>query len=299
MDFRKLEEKLNNFKKIETKTNTDKNILLIEMIKQNKLLNFYVNNSIYSQNILLAIKNEYQITNSLIDKNSSWSSSLFKKLTNWFINSRELWIYVTEEQKFSTDSYSRYEENILKSINKKTADFITIGKRANKFCLDNKLNIIKSYSENQKTDDLSWELTQIVKILFSQNNYEKLLFVINSNKNVNGNFTILPISNFNISNLIDNKEKQKNINIKKFKIYPNINDFINIKIDSFIENSIHSLLVESSFYKAKVGLVRMNKISNELEEEMKKINKKINRIKREIEIEEIVLLTSKNNRIIK
>ncbi|MBZ4203952.1 MSC_0622 family F1-like ATPase gamma subunit, partial [Mycoplasma tauri] len=192
MDFRKLEEKLNNFKKIETKTNTDKNILLIEMIKQNKLLNFYVNNSIYSQNILLAIKNEYQITNSLIDKNSSWSSSLFKKLTNWFINSRELWIYVTEEQKFSTDSYSRYEENILKSINKKTADFITIGKRANKFCLDNKLNIIKSYSENQKTDDLSWELTQIVKILFSQNNYEKLLFVINSNKNVNGNFTILP-----------------------------------------------------------------------------------------------------------
>ncbi|MBZ4195667.1 hypothetical protein LAD73_02995 [Mycoplasma sp. 1331] len=299
MDFRKLEEKLNNFKKIETKTNTDKNILLIEMIKQNKLLNFYVNNSIYSQNILLAIKNEYQITNSLIDKNSSWSSSLFKKLTNWFINSRELWIYVTEEQKFSTDSYSRYEENILKSINKKTADFITIGKRANKFCLDNKLNIIKSYSENQKTDDLSWELTQIVKILFSQNNYEKLLFVINSNKNVNGNFTILPISNFNISNLIDNKEKQKNINIKKFKIYPNINDFINIKIDSFIENSIHSLLVESSFYKAKVGLVRMNKISNELEEEMKKINKKINRIKREIEIEEIVLLTSKNNGIIK
>nr|WP_318033795.1 hypothetical protein [Mycoplasmopsis bovis] len=39
-----------------------------------------------------------------------------------------------------------------------------------------------------------------------------------------------------------------------------------------------------------------NKIINELEDEMKKISKKIIRIKRENEMEEIVLLTSNNKK---
>nr|WP_318028374.1 hypothetical protein [Mycoplasmopsis bovis] len=57
-------------------------------------------------------------------------------------------------------------------------------------------------------------------------------------------------------------------------------------------------LVESSFYKSKIGLVSTNKIINELDDEMKKIGKKIIRIKRENEIEEIVLLTSNNKKFL-
>nr|WP_318030173.1 hypothetical protein [Mycoplasmopsis bovis] len=61
---------------------------------------------------------------------------------------------------------------------------------------------------------------------------------------------------------------------------------------------MQSLLVESSFYKSKIGLVSTNKIINELDDEMKKIGKKIIRIKRENEIEEIVLLTSNNKKFL-
>lgn len=123
-------------------------------------------------------------------------------------------------------------------------------------------------------------------------------FVINSNKNINGNFTILPVNEFNIDILSESSYESEDTNIKSFKIFPNIDQYISSQINSFIENSVQSLLVESSFYKSKIGLVSTNKIINELDDEMKKIGKKIIRIKRENEIEEIVLLTSNNKKFL-
>nr|WP_318028533.1 hypothetical protein [Mycoplasmopsis bovis] len=45
MDLKKLENKLDNLKRIEQKVNNDKNILLIDIMKQNRLLSFYVKNA--------------------------------------------------------------------------------------------------------------------------------------------------------------------------------------------------------------------------------------------------------------
>ncbi|UUM25813.1 hypothetical protein NQV05_01575 [Mycoplasmopsis agalactiae] len=300
MDLKKLENKLDNLKRIEQKVNNDKNILLIDIMKQNRLLSFYVKNARHNKNMILALRNEYSFKSLLVSKDDYPFKSLaiIKKIRNLFIKPKELWIYLTEEQKYATDSYSRYENNILSKTQKVSADFITIGKRAQEFCEANNLNIIYEIDNSDIYSDLSWRLCQIIKFLFAQENYESLHFVINSNKNINGNFTILPVNEFNIDILSESSYDSEEVNIRNFKIFPNIDQYISSQINSFIENSVQSLLVESSFYKSKIGLVSTNKIINEIDEEMKKIGKKIIRIRRENEIEEIVLLTSNNKKFL-
>lgn len=293
MDLKKVESKLNNFKKIESKVINDKSILQIEIIKQNSLLTHYLDNALLNQYLILSIKQQYQIKNNLI-------SSTFKtknKFKNFWIKPKQLWIYLTEEQKYQTDSYSRYENHILNNTKTKNIDFITIGKRSFEFCLDNKLNVIYNFDLNES--NLSYKLTEIVKLLFSQKNYQSLCFVINSNKNKTNQFTILPLSEFDITALSEKQLDHNLIDISKFRIYPDIDTYLEIQVDNFIKNSIESLLVESSFYKAKNELIRINKIINEVDEEIHNLNKKAIRIKREKEIEELVLLASANKHFFK
>ncbi|UWD34856.1 hypothetical protein NX779_03535 [Mycoplasma cottewii] len=293
MDLKKVESKLNNFKKIQSKVINDKNILQIEIIKQNSLLTHYLDNALLNQYLILSIKQQYQIKNNLISSTSKTKN----KFKNFLIKPKQLWIYLTEEQKYQTDSYSRYENHILNNTKNKNIDFITIGKRALEFCLDNKLNAI--YNLDLHESDLSYKLTEIIKLLFSQKNYQSLCFVINSNKNKTNQFTILPLSEFDITALSEKQFDHDSIDISKFRIYPDIDTYLEIQVDNFIKNSIESLLVESSFYKAKNELIRINKIINEVDEEIHNLNKKVTRIKREKEIEELVLLASANKHFFK
>ncbi|EOA07083.1 Hypothetical protein MYEA_5440 [Mycoplasma yeatsii 13926] len=293
MDLKKVESKLNNFKKIQSKVINDKNILQIEIIKQNSLLTHYLDNALLNQYLILSIKQQYQIKNNLISSTSKTKN----KFKNFLIKPKQLWIYLTEEQKYQTDSYSRYENHILNNTKNKNIDFITIGKRALEFCLDNKLNAIYNFDLHES--NLSYKLTEIIKLLFSQKNYQSLCFVINSNKNKTNQFTILPLSEFDITALSEKQLDHDSIDISKFRIYPDIDTYLEIQVDNFIKNSIESLLVESSFYKAKNELIRINKIINEVDEEIHNLNKKVTRIKREKEIEELVLLASANKHFFK
>ncbi|MDQ0567536.1 MSC_0622 family F1-like ATPase gamma subunit [Mycoplasma yeatsii] len=293
MDLKKVESKLNNFKKIQSKVINDKNILQIEIIKQNSLLTHYLDNALLNQYLILSIKQQYQIKNNLISSTSKTKN----KFKNFLIKPKQLWIYLTEEQKYQTDSYSRYENHILNNTKNKNIDFITIGKRALEFCWDNKLNAIYNFDLHES--NLSYKLTEIIKLLFSQKNYQSLCFVINSNKNKTNQFTILPLSEFDITALSEKELDHDLIDISKFRIYPDIDTYLEIQVDNFIKNSIESLLVESSFYKAKNELIRINKIINEVDEEIHNLNKKVIRIKREKEIEELVLLASANKHFFK
>ncbi|WFQ94235.1 MSC_0622 family F1-like ATPase gamma subunit [Mycoplasma feriruminatoris] len=297
MDLKKVENKLESLVKIENKVRNDKNILLIDIIKQNSLLNFYVNNALTSQEMILLLKQHYNIKTSLITLENK-SFSFINKLNNFLFQKRDLWIYVTEEQEFATDSYSRYEQHILKTAKLKQADFISIGSRASKFCKENKLNLIYEIDSENRDLEVCWKLTQIIKFLFSEQNYASLHCVINSNKNKQGSFTILPLSKFDLDSLVETKQEINLPDIKNIKIYPSIDQYLLTQIDNFLITSINSLLVESSFYKAKNQLIKTNKTINEVEEEIKKIKKKIIRIKREKEIEEIVLLTSNNKKFL-
>lgn len=292
MDLTRLVTKVENLKKINMKVNNDKNILLINMMKLNKNLSYYIQSAIKNKNLIDAVGNQYNIKNMFVHKNTK--SNFLNKIKQIFIKQKELWIYTTEQQKYATDSYSRYERYILEKTKNKNVDFITIGDRAYNFCKQNKFNVIKDFPTNTQSV-LAFELSQIIKILYLEQNYRKVRFVLNTNKNFKGSFTILPTQEFDVYKLSSSTLIETNkLDIKDFKIFPNVETFIDNEANIFIENVVNSLLIESSFYTTKNALVTANKIIKDLDENIMKLSRQAMRVKRQNEIEEIVMLTSNN-----
>lgn len=292
MDLTRLVTKVENLKKINMKVNNDKNILLINMMKLNKNLSYYIQSAIKNKNLIDAVGNQYNIKNMFVHKNTK--SNFLNKIKQIFVKQKELWIYTTEQQKYATDSYSRYERYILEKTKNKNVDFITIGDRAYNFCKQNKFNVIKDFPTNTQSV-LAFELSQIIKILYLEQNYCKVRFVLNTNKNFKGSFTILPTQEFDVYKLSSSTLIETNkLDIKDFKIFPNVETFIDNEANIFIENVVNSLLIESSFYTTKNALVTANKIIKDLDENIMKLSRQAMRVKRQNEIEEIIMLTSNN-----
>ena len=292
MDLTRLVTKVENLKKINMKVNNDKNILLINMMKLNKNLSYYIQSAIKNKNLIDAVGNQYNIKNMFVHKNTK--SNFLNKIKQIFIKQKELWIYTTEQQKYATDSYSRYERYILEKTKNKNVDFITIGDRAYNFCKQNKFNVIKDFPTNTQSV-LAFELSQIIKILYLEQNYRKVRFVLNTNKNFKGSFTILPTQEFDVYKLSSSTLIETNkLDIKDFKIFPNVETFIDNEANIFIENVVNSLLIESSFYTTKNALVTANKIIKDLDENIMKLSRQAMRVKCQNEIEEIIMLTSNN-----
>lgn len=297
MQLQKLIEKKHNLENITIKVNNDKSILLIDIMKLTKKLKYYVNNANTNKELIVALNKKYNFKNEFVSSfhvRTKFVNDIVNKIKRSLGFNRQLIIYLSEKQKYSTDSYSRYEKLILKRIKKSNTDFITIGDRAQEFCVENKLSVIRTFEKHKDDFKLATVLAKLIKVLYVENNYESVHMVINSNKNFNDTFCILPIQQFDVDKLLNIENKQTINNIEKFKIYPNIEKFVDAQVDIFLENAIQSLVVESSFYEAKNTLVNLNQISKQLDEDLLKINKKIIKLKREKEIEEIILLTKNN-----
>ncbi len=276
MDLTRLVTKVENLKKINMKVNNDKNILLINMMKLNKNLSYYIQSAIKNKNLIDAVGNQYNIKNMFVHKNTK--SNFLNKIKQIFVKQKELWIYTTEQQKYATDSYSRYERYILEKTKNKNVDFITIGDRAYNFCKQNKFNVIKDFPTNTQSI-LAFELSQIIKILYLEQNYRKVRFVLNTNKNFKGSFTILPTQEFDVYKLSSSTLIETNkLDIKDFKIFPNVETFIDNEANIFIENVVNSLLIESSFYTTKNALVTANKIIKDLDENIMKLSRQAMRV---------------------
>lgn len=286
MHLKVIEQKKKALNNILLKVNNEKNIFLIKIMKLNQQLGFHTKNAVINRNLILNLQQKYDIKNDLLSKKSFF-------IKKW--SRKNLWIYITEEQKYSTDSYSRYENTILKENKNSKDDFITIGEQAKSFCQKNKFNILKSYAKKNFQDKEIDELFIVIKMLYLTAEYSSVRFVINSNKNYDSFFTILPINEFDFDKFVPyNAEENsylENLEITKFKIYQNINEFVNTELNIFIQNAINALICESSFYSAKSGLVTTNKIIKEIDEQKNKLSRQIARIKNEKEIEELSLLT--------
>lgn len=299
MQLKNLQTRKQNLENIALKVNNDKNILLIDIMKLTKKLKYYVANAVSNKQLINMLEQKYKFRNDFISKQvfkSKTLDSAFHNLKRKFTKAKQLIVYVTEKQKYSTDSYSRYERLIKNKVKNLPADFITIGERSLSFCNENKYNVLKSFELQKHSTEQTSMLASMIKLLYAEFNYESVHFVINSNKNFNDSFCVLPLKSFDIDKFL-NQEQKQNIDAKqfdKFKIFPDIETFLNTQVSIFLENAIQSLMVESSFYESKNTLVNLNQITKQLDEEQLKLSKKLISLKREKEIEEIILLTKNN-----
>lgn len=296
MHFKKIEEKKKSLDNIYLRVNNEKNILLIEIMKLSKKLQFYVKNALSNKHLISQLKTEYSVKNKFIQNRNILNNPFSKKIKLLFVKPKQLWIYLTEEQKHSTDSYTRYEQMILKNIKKNESEFVLIGDRAIEFGKNNKLQIIRQYTSEQRNQNLENELAFLVKYLYADGNYESVRFVISSNKNFKDAFTILPLEKFDVYKFTNTNELIENINVKDYLIFPDLQTFIDSEINMFLTNSIHALMIESYFYNAKNKLITTNQIIKQLDEDILKLSKKIIKFKREKEIEDIVMFFRKNKK---
>ncbi|MCU9938986.1 hypothetical protein NWQ34_05300 [Mycoplasmopsis felis] len=169
MHLKDIIQKKNNLENIRVKVNNDKNILLITIMKLTKKLSFYLDNSLLNIQLINALKNKYSIKNNFV---SSQNSKLINNFQKILIKDKELYIYLTEEQKYGIDSYTRYETTILENIKNKNADFILIGEKPIQFGAKNKLSVVKEF-KNSSHKGLAKILTQLTKILFLDSIYIK------------------------------------------------------------------------------------------------------------------------------
>ncbi|TQC51516.1 hypothetical protein E1I18_02425 [Mycoplasmopsis mucosicanis] len=298
MHLVKLLEKRKKLDFIHKRVLNNKNILLINIIKLTQNLKYFSKKALETRNLITEVNKYYKVSNWIID---SQQTSLLKKIFNKKSNTKksfELFVYLTDEQKYGTDSYSRYERTLLEEAQNKSMHFITIGSRAYDFCKKNNFKIIKHFQSWSIDYQFILNFAELIKQAYIIDQYNKVNFVINSNKMHNHYFTILPLKLFNLQKLVGNNIEFDTKSISKVKIFPNIKDFYNNIVEQFILFSLQALFVESSFYQAKIGLITSNKINSELEESLLKLNKKIITAKREKEIEEINIITRKKESIL-
>ena len=274
MQLKDLINKKKNLNNINLKVSNERNIFLINIMKLNQRLTFFSKNAFEIKESILSLKRIYNIKHDMLRHEER---KIFKFLNK--INDRVLWIY---------------EQKILETIKSNRDDFILIGQGAIEFGKNHNLNVLQTFNDSN-IKNLTTQLTKMIMILYTFDNYKKVNFVINSNKNYDGHFTILPMNEFSFDKFINLEKCDSNIiDFQKVKIYPNLNEFINVQINVFLVNIINTLITESSFYKTKNGLVATNNILKELDDNLSKIQRKITRVKTELQIEEINLLARQN-----
>lgn len=288
MNIKKIETKLNNINQIYKIVESNKNVTLINILKLSKLINNYFERSRYSKELINKIQKKYNVTHELLK-----SSSLvnFSKKKNHFST---IWVYISEIEKFDTDSYKKHENSLLKNFNIGSDVIIAVGQRAVDFAKLNNYKIIFEREINE-VEILSNILPQYIENYLEINGFHNLKFIINSSKILDSYITVLPIDQNNFS-FEQNKGIKHNLDhLSKVKIYPNTTSFIDNEIHNYLTYVTLSLLTESSLIYEKYNLVIQNKTLNDLEEKRRKTKIKLLNEKREIEVEQLSLLSNKKD----
>lgn len=291
MDLKKTKKKLENLQIIQEKVESDKNILLVNMLKLSRKLNESYQNTLNNVSLLNYVIDNFFVSNIFID---SKPRKIIEKL-NRIDSKKTLYVFITEEQKHETDSFKRYKEYLAKTADFSKDIFILIGEEAKRFGKENNLNVIYSVSQNVNIDVLKYEISNLIKYEFLNKNIGAVKFVLNSTKIKDKYIQILPIKENNLSNFEESTQEalayQFSFATKNIKVYPNIEGFVNNEISNYLKNVIATLLFESSFFNEKNKLVHANKLANELDEQIKTKKRKYLQLRREREIEEIMLIS--------
>ncbi|WP_036451991.1 MSC_0622 family F1-like ATPase gamma subunit [Mycoplasma buteonis] len=289
MHIRKIKAKFNSLSKIIKIVESNKNITLINILKLSKQISFYFERANQTKTVIETIQKNYAVDSVFLQNNQAgFFSSLKSKNTT-----PTIWVYVTEEEQYSTNSYFKHEQNILAEL-KKNDKFIAIGERACNFVKNQNLTTI--YSENfNDVVKLSHNLPLVLQTEILQKGFANIRFVINSSKIKSKYLDVLPLSalNFNL-NVKDYKLEEK-IDVKKLKVYPDVQSFIESEIASYLTYISLTLLSESALINQKYKLVAENQKINDLEKKQKQLKLAMNRARREQEVENMSLLSKKKD----
>ncbi|MEA4162636.1 MSC_0622 family F1-like ATPase gamma subunit [Mycoplasma sp. 4404] len=285
MNSKTIESKYNSLKKIYKIVESKKNITLVNLLRLSKQIGYCLDRANYSKFIIEQIINKYSINDFALNKKSDL-------LTLGGL--KTLWIYITEEEKYSTNSYQKHEKYLLQAINKSNDSIIAIGQKAIKFASDNGFNILFSFEKNE-VDYLNELLPKIIINNFKINDYANLNFVINSTKIKEKHIQLLPVNMNNFTLKHHQNSQLLNSNINTHKISQDLNEFIDSETESYLNFAISSLLTESALIYEKYKLVAQNSTLNDLEEKIKFQKRQFLKVKREKEIEQISMLSKKKD----
>ena len=291
MDIKKIKLQLKNFTGIKKIVSLKRNISMIQINQLIKKMHFFVRNVLLSKNLIQLIVERNNIE-SLLWKNESDRVQLNSKK---FLE-KTLWIYLTIIQKYTKTFYDRTNETILK-LHKKQDAYICLGKEAKQFINDHQFHLLESF-DDFNNPHTSAKLSRILKYHVLNDGCTNVKFVLNTNKVDDYVVNVFPIKNFDFR--FDSEKISKEINelsLDTFKIYPNINEFLEAMITNYFENIVDTMITEASFINYKNKLIEENRQLKQLDELIYK--SKLNLIKtlREKEIEEIVMITDGNKRI--
>ncbi|MBD5788584.1 hypothetical protein MSGX11T_00979 [Mycoplasma synoviae GX11-T] len=287
MNVKSLVNKRESYTKIKKIVESDKNITLINILRLSKQNVFYFERSLQAKYYIESLAKRYEIKHSLILQKQL-------KILSKLSRVKSIWVYITEEEKFATNSYQRHERNMKKSINFKRDFLVVIGKRANEFATKHKAHVIFSQDKND-VEFLVKILPKFLQNYLKTNGFHNLNFVINSSKLKEAYLSVLPLNKLNFKIERNLQNKVESVDTSKLKIYPEIKEFINSEFESYLTYVSLSLLSESALISEKYKLVALNKTLNDLDEKLRLLNIRIEREKRELEVEQISILFKKKD----
>lgn len=287
MNVKSLVNKRESYTKIKKIVESDKNITLINILRLSKQNVFYFERSLQAKYYIESLAKRYEIKHSLILQKQL-------KILSKLSRVKSIWVYITEEEKFATNSYQRHERNMKKSIDFKRDFLVVIGKRANEFAIKHKAHVIFSHDKND-VEFLVKILPKFLQNYLKTNGFHNLNFVINSSKLKEAYLSVLPLNKLNFKIERNLQNKVESVDTSKLKIYPEIKEFINSEFESYLTYVSLSLLSESALISEKYKLVALNKTLNDLDEKLRLLNIRIEREKRELEVEQISILFKKKD----
>ncbi|AKB10934.1 hypothetical protein ABC565_01445 [Mycoplasmopsis synoviae] len=287
MNVKSLVNKRESYTKIKKIVESDKNITLINILRLSKQNVFYFERSLQAKYYIESLAKRYEIKHSLILQKQL-------KILSKLSRVKSIWVYITEEEKFATNSYQRHERNMKKSIDFKRDFLVVIGKRANEFATKHKAHVIFSHDKND-VEFLVKILPKFLQNYLKTNGFHNLNFVINSSKLKEAYLSVLPLNKLNFKIERNLQNKVESVDTSKLKIYPEIKEFINSEFESYLTYVSLSLLSESALISEKYKLVALNKTLNDLDEKLRLLNIRIEREKRELEVEQISILFKKKD----
>ncbi|VEU70202.1 MSC_0622 family F1-like ATPase gamma subunit [Mycoplasmopsis glycophila] len=294
MHVKKIKEKLVSLSKLMKIVESKKNITLIDILKLSKKISIYYERAIQTKHVIESILENHNVDSPLLNSNKLLNNqfAVLKKLNNKHTN-KTIWVYITEEEKYSTNSYFKQEKH-LSSVFKEEDLIIAIGERAIRFAKSANYNILFSAQKND-VEILSTILPSLIENYYQTYGFHDLKFILNSSKIKNNHLDVLPMKNLNFNLNVKSLKFEKAIDVQKMKIYPDVKEFVEAELVGYLTYIFYTLLNESSLIYLKYKLVAQNQKINDLEKKYKQMNLHMLRGKRELEVEELSLLSKKKD----